>query len=270
MTVLALVAASALGAPAGCSVGAPHQAFDDALAAGEVAAGALDVEALAMAISEANTTFPCLDEPLSTPDVARWYRLRGIERFVASDAPSVTRWFVASRSLEPSYPLDPALGSALGDAWAAAGVSSDPWTRPLPPPAAGWLQVDGRRSESAPAKRPFVLQRFDGDGAVVANALLLPDDPLPAWPRRKVAPPTGEVTGHRSRTFLAIGLATGVAAGASAGAATALRHAYVASDKPADGLRGTLAANRVFGWGSVGFGAAAAGLGVGAVAVGEW
>jgi hypothetical protein len=266
--ILLALATAAHGAPIGCAAGASRQVFDEALAAGEVAAGSLDADALAAAIGTANRTFPCLSDPLGTSDVARWYRLRGIERFVAADPPSVARWFGASRALEPAYNLDPSLGGALADAWSAAATPADPWTRPLPPPAEGWLQVDGRRSELAPAARPFVLQRFDGAGAVVGNAVVQPDDPLPSWPIRNGEAPA--TTRHRSRTLLIAGLATGIGAGASAAGAAALRHSYVASEESADALHGTLTANRVLGFGAVGIGAVAAGLGAGAVVTGDW
>jgi hypothetical protein len=259
--------------------GAPTRLLelDSALGEAELAISALEAESLATAVAHAREVLPCLGEGIGSAAAARWFRVTGIERFISGDAGAAADRFRAARSLEPGYPLDSALGKPLLEAWAAASPSEGSWTAPLPPPAAGWLQVDGRRTSMAPSDRPYLAQGFDRSGAIAwteeVSAGALPQHALvtagaepPSRPEREREPGGG----HGSLVLLGAGLLTaGLGAGAMAWSAD-LQGQYL--DSPADdaALDDLVRKNRVTGWTGIGLTVGAAGLVTGAVVVGRW
>ncbi len=272
-----LLAAPALAAPAApCDAPALRADLDDALGTAEIAVAALDVDALRSAVERADRALTCLTEPVDTSAVARWYRVRGIHAFVAQDEAAAHAAFRSARALEPAYQLDPSLGAPIRAAWDAAVPPREAWTVALPIPAEGWVQVDGRRSPTAPAGRGYLLQWFDAAGAVRFTAPIaegataapypVADEPVgrPADP----APVTRD--GRPSRGLLVTGLAALAAGGASIGASAAMQSAFLGGDQTSAERPGLVAGNQVLGIGGAVVGAVGVGAVVGAVVVGRW
>jgi hypothetical protein len=267
----------------GCSGRGRVADVDRAVGRAEVAVQSLDATALAAALADSRVAMACLREPLGTHHVASWFRAAGIQAVGTGDLGRADDLLRAARSLEPAYVLDPDLGPPIQEAYAKAVPPSGPGT-PLPPPAEGWVVVDGRPLAEAPPTRSYVLQWFGSDGAVRATRVMAPGEP-PPYPLGETpivaarppglspvvgapAPTSTAPRRHPSRTLALGGVATALVAGAGIGWAAALKEDIVelAPDAP-DTL---VATNRAVGYSAGGLGIAAVGLGVSAVVVARW
>jgi hypothetical protein len=267
--------------------------LDGALGRAEVAIGALDLDALRLAITESDTSMACLAEPATTVQVARWFRVHGIYQFAVGDEAAAAQSFTAARALQAAYKLDPTLGAPVRAAWEAANPPPESWTVELPVPAEGWLQVDGRRSDTAPQGRAYVLQWFGADGAVRLTRVVQANEVPPAYPVAAAGPPrvpsgpgptvvgTGALppapippaqgrSGHPSRALAVGGVAAVVAGGAAIAASAALKGSFEDSTEPSGEIQSTILANRALGYGGPALVVAGAGLGIGAVVSGRW
>jgi hypothetical protein len=271
-----------------CAMPVSLVSLEGALGRAEVAIGALELDALRLAITESDSAMACLAEPASTVQVARWFRVHGIYQFAVGDEAAAAESFTAARALQTAYKLDPTLGAPVRAAWEAANPPPESWTMELPPPAEGWLQVDGRRSDTAPQGRAYILQWIDADGAVKLTQVVQNGESPPAYPisaadtpRPPAAAGTGSLPpapgttvqgkgGHASRTLAASGIAAAVVGGAAIAASALLKGSFEESTEPSDELQATIGANRALGYGGPVLVVAGVGAGVGAVVVGRW
>jgi hypothetical protein len=182
--VIGVLAALAATAPMDASCDAPttFQQVSRELVAGEQAIRDSDREALEDAERRAEALMSCLGEPLSPSEVASFMRLKGIASFVRKDREGATRWLEAARAVDPSYALPLTLipkAHPLRTLFESVRV---PPLEPvhLPPPATGWLEIDGRQASNVYAGHPWVLQWRDGDGQVVST--VLGEGRPAAWP----------------------------------------------------------------------------------------
>jgi hypothetical protein len=249
----------------------------DAMAATVLAWEALDAIGVGAASHRAEDVLGCLDESITTIEVAEFFRTSGYAAFLASDFDVARDAFESATALQPSYQVPTRIAGEnhpMRMLYEQAKERGSPNTEGLDRPAEGWLTVDGIRANEAPSGRPWVFQRFAADGSVVASALVehgaVPD--YPVW----VAPVVAESTtveadrAPLSRPLLIASAATGVAAGIAMGVAGKLRADYRRAPAGEGELQGTIGANRGLGYSGIGLGVVAGGLGVSAVVVGRW
>ncbi len=162
----------------------------DSIRQAETAFNTMDAISFDQSVARAHVGMACQREPLTPVQCAAYHRLRALEAFLAEDESGTILAFQAVLSTQPGYQLSEAiapLGHPLRDQLELARQYDTPETFALPPPADGWLQVDGRRSGSAPAGRPFVFQSFASVGTVVHTRYLPVGSPMPVY---DVAAPT--------------------------------------------------------------------------------
>lgn len=277
-----IVVSAAWAAPApvdACAVRTRAAALEAALGDGDVAVRMLDADALQRALDQATAVLPCLEDPLYPDQIARLYRLRGVQAVVGDDPAAAAAWFRGARDLLPAFRVDETLGQPILEAWAAA-VPSDA-TIPLPRADGAW-SVDGRPATAAPTDHPWTLQWLGTDGAVRATAILESGaseppfgvagpaaPPLPAPASVGTLPPPPPRS-HTSRGLAVGALASGLLAGAGIAQAADWRADVLTSDRPSSAQPGLVTANRVVGYGAGGLSVVAVGLGLSAVAVGRW
>jgi hypothetical protein len=167
---------------AGCDVASLQAAIDDA----ERAFADLDRATFEASSQEAGFTLACLDEPLTPVQCAGYHRLKALRAFLAGDHGGATLSFQAVVAVQPGYQLPPAMapsGHPLHTDFHAAMQYPAGTNFSLAEPAEGWITVDGRRIGEAPAGRPFLFQRFDRSGVVLATAWIPVGSPVPDYRR---------------------------------------------------------------------------------------
>lgn len=157
-------------------------ALTTALQQAEEALSVLDIAGFKAAATQADDLLACVGEPVPRHVAAQLHRMVGLRAFGERD-PSASGAFAAARQIEPAYSFPRSLvpkGSPVFDAWSAIPLDAIT-TTPIPPPAEGWIELDGRSGAARADTLPAVFQRFDGDGAVAASGYLSPQEPLPPY-----------------------------------------------------------------------------------------
>ncbi len=171
--------------------------------------------------SATRRTLRCLSEPLSPLLSAEIHRVEALSAFTQEDEAGTILAFAAEQASFPALDLAEEIappGHPLRRSYEAAlTLPSDDFD--LPRPETGWLSIDGARSRTAPAGRPFVFQQLSADGSVRQSAYVAPGARLPDYPER---PPS---TGLRS-ALVGSGLALGVGAAGMYGGALVSRGTY--------------------------------------------
>ncbi len=225
-----------------------------------------DVEGFVAAAEQIDAVLPCIAEVVPRSLIARVHRTNGMRAFVDRDPDAATDAFAGAKSIEPDYafpsdmvPEQHPMAALYRDAPETATTS------PSPRPLDGSLLFDGRRSLDRPYTRATLLQRVVDD-EVVATWMLRPGQPTPDYP---VWTEEAAKKGFGTSKILLVG--AGVAALAAGGtylAAGSNRSAYLNGPvEHKDALRSRTNALVIT---SAGVGAAAVGLGTGAVLVGRW
>ena len=262
--MIALLLQTAFAGAAGCD--AP--ALADAIGRAEVAFTAMDGSAFDAAIADARSSFECQVDPLTPILCADWHRVLALDAFLRDDGSNTVQSFHAALNTTPGYDLPSTIapqGHPLRDHFEQAKLMAPGGTLDLALPSEGWLAVDGQRSETAPAGRPFVFQRFDDDGSVLETRYVELGAPMPVYPTEgggNVAS-EGTVKKKRSGALIGTGIALGVASAAMYGAAFVTRADYdeAVEDGNVDVIEGAHTATNALVIGSIGA------LGVGATLV---
>ena len=125
---------------------------------------------------------PCVEEPFTAPDAARYHRVEGLRFYLAADEDQARTYFAAARFAQPDYKLPTSLVPAghpaqqLYDGADSFTTATEVVAAPL-----GGLTFDGRASLDRPATRPTIVQVLNEGGGVVVTALLEPGDPMPTY-----------------------------------------------------------------------------------------
>lgn len=136
----------------------------------------------------------CLSEPLSPKLAARVHRTSALFTFFDSDDAATRLAFARYRALDPGGELPDGLAPRdhpLRELYESADTAAKP--APLPPPAKGWLLVDGEQDDEAPKNLPYVLQHIADDGVVLTTSLVAAGGDPPFYEQRAGTPnPTPE------------------------------------------------------------------------------
>lgn len=252
------------GNPAACG-GAD---FRGSALAAETAFAAIDPDALARAIADAERALACLDAAIDPRDAAAFHRVLAMDAFVRHDFATALVEFHAARRLEPGYTIPESVapaGHPLVSLYDASARSDEGELQPVHG-GSGFVLVDGVRNAPRPTGVSVVLQRFDALGRQEAAMLLRAHEPLPGW---AVPPPAV------SRKGLHAGLLGGTAAATVTGAVLyglaldANRRFWDLEDPSPDSeLPGLRAEANTLGYASIGAGVVA--LALGTVTVVTW
>ncbi len=248
-----------------------------ALEDAETAFGGMDLGAFRAATDRAGDEVGCLRDALPRSLAARLHRVEGLRAFVDNDVVRATAAFASARAIEPNYQFPEALVPAEHPV-RERYVQQDPLSggeAPVPRPADGQIEVDGRPGAPRPISRPVVTQWVRGDGSIPASAYVWPGDPLFDYA------PTGALVAETpvrhpstsARTSIPLAIGAGAAAALAGGTwfvSNAAHQDYYGDDVAPKDLDALRARTNSFFFASLGTGAAAVGLGVGAVIVGKW
>lgn len=260
--------------PAGCDAAVGARDFGRMIAAGDAAYANMYEKGFREARLDAAQALPCLTEGLTPGQSAAFHRLEALAAFLDRDHAGAVASFKAVLAAAPGYTLPEAMAPMnhpMRTYFEIAANSPVPPGRPLNPPKAGWVHLDGALATEAPADRPFIYQRFGDGGRVIESMLVRPG----------ITPPTLALASTPSRSSrksgreINVGLASaaGVAALASGGfflAAHNTEQAFWSQSTSQAELGALRTQTNTFGWLSAGFGAVALGTGTAALLVGTW
>lgn len=247
------------------------------VSAGDVAFADLDEEGFQSARWEAGQSVRCLNEPLSSGQVASFHRLEALAAFLDRDHANAVMSFKSVLAVAPGYDLPLSLAPdnhPLRVDFEVASGLADGGQELLPPPAEGEVRIDGMVAEAAPLGRPFVFQYIDGDGVVRSSELVRPGMPIPEYPAGKVRGSSrsgGGGGGFGINTPLAV--TAGVAALTSVGlyaAASSRSASFWSPATPSAQLPELRRQTNTLQGLSLGAGVVAVGAGAGAVVVGSF
>lgn len=261
--LISAVASAACPAPVGL------QDVQASLDRAEIAFGNFDIDAFDAATDEAVTSVPCIGEPMSRQLAASLHRFIGLRKFVARDLDNARRSFAAARSIEPNYAF-PSTFVPEGNPVLVEYAAIDPTTGvavAVPTPKGGYLLFDGSIGTERPTTFPTVVQVMNGDGTVATTDYLEPGEAMPAYEEGVADLPGSD---HPLRAPFAVG-AGGLAV--LSGACYALSwqaHGNWREADTIDDLEKFQGQTNGLLLGSMGAGAAAIGLGVGAVFTAEF
>jgi hypothetical protein len=251
------------------------EALDDA----ERAFAALDLAAFRLATEAATAEVGCIEETLPRAMIARLHRMIGLRAFVDDDAVGASAAFASARAIEPMYKFPEALVPA-GHPVRGRYEQQDPASggeAPVPAPADGQIEVDGRPGAGLPRTRPSVAQWVRADGSVPESAYLRPGDALFDYPAGPSSPGTEAPAPVQAKRPAPVSVPMAIGAGvllAAAGGSYALaagaRSDYLGDDARLDDLDPLRRRTNSMFIGSVGLGSAGVALGLGAVVVGKW
>ncbi len=215
---------------------------------------------------------PCLSEGAPRSLVAATHRLVGLALYQERDTPGAEAAFAAARLVEPAWSFPAALlppGHPILLAYQARSPTTVVYSE-APRPREGTVSFDSRVGTARPSAVPTWFQRTDESGRVVASTYLFPTDALPPYDAARELVAQDAEAGHGSRTLAIAGGATALLAGAVYAAAGVFADDYRNSPQTDAELNSLRATTNTLVFGAAGLGAAAAGLGVGAVIHGRW
>ncbi len=261
---MALARAAGGGGP--CEGVDAVRAFQSAAQEGEAAFAQLDLARLRRAADEALQALSCLREPIDASQAAAFHRLMALLAFTEQDQPRVLREFHAARRLQPGYAIPEEVappGHPLVRLYEQALQADEGELVPLAPPRRGYVLVDGVRGAPWPSGISAIVQVFDASGELVETVLLQPGMEPPAW-----GPPPATTPEARRRRFL-LGAGAGTSAFLSglfyAGAWLTYAQFERTEFETVEEAESLKSVNNALFYSSLGFGVAAAGLGVTAV-----
>ena len=247
------------------------------VSAGDVAFADLNESGFQVARWNAGQAVPCLNEPLSTGQVASYHRLEALAAFLDRDHAQTVMSFKAVLSVAPGYDLPLSLAPdnhpLRVDFEVASGLAAGALV-PLPTPTEGSVIVDGTPAEGVPLDRPYVFQYIGANGAVAHSELVRPGMPLPDYPSKAArgARPSGGGGGGLSLN-VPLAVTAGAAALASGGlylAANGKAASFWNTNTPAAQLPDLRRQTNTLQGLSLGAGVVAVGAGAGAVVVGSF
>lgn len=230
--------ALALALPPSARADCDAKAISSLVSTAETAFRHMDATLFEQASAELDRTLACQTEPLSAIQVAAYHRVRALAAFFAEDEPSTVLAFQAALATMPGYVLPQEIapdGHPLRKLFDDAKLFSAGEAFELPEPVDGWVTVDGTRTRTAPAARPFVFQWLSSAGQVRETQYVSVGTPVPTY---AVAPvPSVDLDSdttvtrpkreHKvSAALVGAGLAVGALAGGAYGGAFALRGQY--------------------------------------------
>ncbi|MCB9766228.1 MAG: hypothetical protein H6739_41015 [Alphaproteobacteria bacterium] len=270
------------GAQAACPEATDSQALVAAMGAADAAFAGMQIEAFDEAYNRAHVLLECLGEPLLPPDAAQLHRLDGYALFLEQQEVQAQASFAAAARIQPAYNLPASLapeGHPMRDAYEAARAAPAAEPQVFPPPAEGYLVVDGLRAASRPTGQPAIVQLIALDGSVLWTQMVGPDQSPPEYAVKQeavtvVQPPPGDpLPPAPTPKARPVGLiaATGgalVATGLCYLGATASYNTFHDPETPYQTVGGVYSRTRALTAGT--FIAGAATLGLGAVTVVRW
>lgn len=157
-----------------CEAPVTVQALAQAQTRAQAAFRDADSAQLERAVAEANDLLPCVQDQLTTSDVGTFYRTVALNSFVTRDRTATLAWFQASRAAEPTYVIpDTRMAPSHPFRRLYDGTEAEPALAPTPVgEIEGWVRVDGRRTDSLPTNRPYIVQQFSDAGTVLVTALV--------------------------------------------------------------------------------------------------
>ena len=279
MVVAALVWSWALPAQAACDL--PSTAVD-VIESSENSASAYenaDLTGFMTTTSELEAKLACLQEPLPRNVIAGVHRMMGLRAFVDQKPEKAQQAFGAARSIESAYRFPETMvppGHPIMSAYEALDVS-EPVTKDVPTAENGYFQFDGRPTQSRPISLPTVVQLFNAEGAVEVSAYIWPEDGMLDYEQGTptLAPGVSPVVvdGRPKGPNLPLAVGAGAAAllsGVAYGLASSAQGQFNDPAASYDDGAALRSKTNTFIIVSGGAGAAAVGLGVGAVVAGRW
>ena len=192
-----------------------------------------DVDTLLSVVASLEASLVCQAEPLSPIHVAAFHRIEALAAIAEFDAAAAVLSFQAVLATMPGYQLAPELapeGHPVRKAFDEAKLFADSEVFELPAPEAGWITIDGNRSQRAPAGRPFLFQHLSAEGAVTQTAYVDVGTPVPTYATAPVPVPDPPVpTRTRARVnpwLVGAGIALGAASVSMYGGAFVARDRY--------------------------------------------
>ena len=269
MSIVAALSLFAGVAHAGCPAPVSTDDIQSALSKAEMAYGDLDVDAFDAATDEAVAMVPCISEPMTRQLAASLHRFVGLRKFVSRDLDHARESFAAARVIEPGYKFPTTFvpeGNPVLKEYAALDPASEVAVE-VPTPKGGYLLFDGSIGTARPTTFPVIVQVMNGDGTVAATDYVEPGEAMPVYEAGAADLPGSD---HPLRAPLAAG-AGGLAllSGAFYALSWSAHGNWNAADDVASLDKFKHQSNNLF-LGSVGAGAAAVGLGVGAVFTAEF
>lgn len=168
------------------------------------AGGGADPQDVASLEARLASGLSCLSDPPTPAQVAAIHLAEAVAAQVGGRNPSRDAALDAWVSLTPKAALPAALGA---DPVMVAAVEQARARFPGPVASlnarrGGWQEVDGRLASMHPEERPYLLQEFDGSGAVARTEYVWPDGlepPPPPPPEIAENPGRGEDAQPRGR-----------------------------------------------------------------------
>ncbi|NOY26561.1 MAG: hypothetical protein GXP62_11865 [Oligoflexia bacterium] len=273
--MLAGFALSAAPAQAACDKPVSPGELARMLSTADAAFGNMDAVSFRSALSLVRSSIPCLSGPLAESQAAAYHRAEAYDAFLNRDHAAVVQQFRALLSASPGYRLSDQVapdGHPLRtDFEIAQGLPTEP-SRPLPPPVAGSLRVDGRASTQAPVALPFLVQQVDDEGNVLTSALVEQGSTLTPYPALQQPVPTLRSGGKRrvGVPLVAAALVAGVASAGLYGFSSARASDFWDPATPDDELQQLRRQTNATGYASLGAGIVAIGAGTAAVLTFVW
>lgn len=260
MLVASAPAAAAPSCPAPRRAAELTETLDGALGA----YADLDLDAFALRVDQVDIVLPCLGDVVEPRLAAHYHRIDALRLHTAgTEGDALDAALLAARAVAPEFAFDDATlppNDAFRHRYDAVEVDRQR-TRTAPAPREVTLVFDGVPTRERPIDRATLVQVLDPAGAVLQTVHLLPGDPLP---------PYETIPRLRRRLTASAGVEAGIAA-ALLGTSVVLASGFhePGRDVDLDQLARERAAINALFWSSVGFGAAASGTTVGAIAVGR-
>ncbi len=146
--------------------------------------GEMDVDGFVLDIGSAETKLHCIDRRLPTDLAANYHRMTAIRLFLNGETDDSNASLAAAATLEPRFSLSKLFpeGHEFPARFEEYKTLPSPTTR-IPKPRDGYFAFDGDIGRDRPLARATIVQRLDADGQIRSTQVLLPDDPLPHYPR---------------------------------------------------------------------------------------
>ncbi len=236
----------------------------DAYRRGEDAFANLDLGGLEGATADAQSSLPCLNEPIPPLDVAAYHRLMGLSAFASQDEETMKGEFHAARKLEPGYAVPAEVaptGHPMIEAYDRAHIADEGELQVPFPPEGGFVTVGGVQGAPRPSKSPVIVQVYDAEGELRHTAHYAPGESMPEWgpPPLDPGPPM---------PLIVAASGTALTAGAMYGAAWYFNGQFWSEDTPDSELAGLRAKTNALAYSSLG--AAVVSVGLGTVVVLTW
>lgn len=230
----------------------------------------LDLDGFRSRLERVRDDVPCLETALGPSQAARVHFAYALGAFLDRDQDRMLRAVRGVLAADPAFEPGEDVarpGSDLYVAFQLARRPRDPVVEPLPEGA--WV-VDGRPGvDDVPLDRNTLVQRVDVQPVrtwyvqePVLPEGLAPPTPAPVLPQVEVR--------RRSRPLLAVGIGAGVVSVAALSGAAVLKDRYYDEEDPPIDPDAVRTWNHVAGIGGWALATGAAGLGLGAVVLGEW